>query len=74
MKKHDGKDKGKRGGITREGGEFITYGSSMSWTNAESIVDACNASLWEGQGNGIKGPGQKIQSQARPKFWPGLGF
>ena len=24
VKKHDGKDKGKRGGITREGGEFIT--------------------------------------------------
>ena len=24
VKKHDGKDKGKRGGITGEGGEFIT--------------------------------------------------
>ena len=24
VKKHDGKDKGKRGGITKEGGEFIT--------------------------------------------------
>ena len=50
VRKHDGEDKGKRGGITGEGGEFITGAEAQTGSDRAPTTS-------RGQGFGRQGHG-----------------